>query len=467
MLKRFLKGLFFILITIISLSLLSCSSLNFKDSVTKPVKFLSKAVPKVSLVKFNWKKEKKEPVQNVDNLLIILDASESMNEPYARKAKIEHARKILSNLKKGIADLKIVSAVRTFTDHPKDETPKQTNLLMGLSEYSDKAFGTFLKTAKIFPKSTMALAIEASTEDLHYTAGNIAVIIISDGKTYDDTPLTATMKMKEKFGSKLAVFPILVGRDSSGRKLMKKLAKIGGGFYKKGKCLAKGSCMPKYISSVFFTEREEGQGQKLISSKGDTDGDGVDNAIDMCPETLSDVDVDEKGCPIDTDGDGVFDYLDQCPDTLAGMKVNSSGCASSREIPSSVIESSLNKLRSQLGDEDYMVSDSDRDGVPDKVDQCYGTPLGARVNKHGCWIIEGKVFNEASWKVSPNYFSYIDDVVNIMKQNPSLRLKIQGNTDYRGSEANNKTLSVMRAKEIKKYLVRKGIASNRLSVYGY
>ena len=39
---------------------------------------------------------------------------------------------------------------------------------------------------------------------------------------------------------------------------------------------------------------------------------------DECSNTTEGLDVDEKGCALsqkDTDGDGVFDDLDQCPDT--------------------------------------------------------------------------------------------------------------------------------------------------------
>jgi OOP family OmpA-OmpF porin len=36
--------------------------------------------------------------------------------------------------------------------------------------------------------------------------------------------------------------------------------------------------------------------------------------------------VDGKGCPVDTDGDGVADGVDQCPNTPAGLRVDANGC---------------------------------------------------------------------------------------------------------------------------------------------
>lgn len=63
---------------------------------------------------------------------------------------------------------------------------------------------------------------------------------------------------------------------------------------------------------------------KAISSE-DTDGDGVEDFLDICPGTPKNVQVDKKGCPIDTDKDGVPDYLDEEPHTLPGVQVDAKG----------------------------------------------------------------------------------------------------------------------------------------------
>jgi OOP family OmpA-OmpF porin len=36
--------------------------------------------------------------------------------------------------------------------------------------------------------------------------------------------------------------------------------------------------------------------------------------------------VDDKGCPLDSDGDGVYDDNDECPDTPTGLTVDDKGC---------------------------------------------------------------------------------------------------------------------------------------------
>ena len=58
----------------------------------------------------------------------------------------------------------------------------------------------------------------------------------------------------------------------------------------------------------------------------DTDGDGRNRFLDMCPGTPAGVAVDKDGCPLDSDKDGVYDYLDKCPGTSVGTRVDKDGC---------------------------------------------------------------------------------------------------------------------------------------------
>jgi hypothetical protein len=77
----------------------------------------------------------------------------------------------------------------------------------------------------------------------------------------------------------------------------------------------------------------DGQGYLYIIM--DSDGDGVVDSEDSCPNTPDGEIVDSGGCSIsqkDSDGDGVNDNLDACPNTPLGAVVDSSGC----EIPLSI-----------------------------------------------------------------------------------------------------------------------------------
>lgn len=63
-----------------------------------------------------------------------------------------------------------------------------------------------------------------------------------------------------------------------------------------------------------------------FGSSVDSDGDGLSDGRDLCPDTPRGAVVDENGCPFDRDGDGVPDGLDHCPETPPGTPVDDGGC---------------------------------------------------------------------------------------------------------------------------------------------
>jgi OOP family OmpA-OmpF porin len=186
----------------------------------------------------------------------------------------------------------------------------------------------------------------------------------------------------------------------------------------------------------------------------DSDKDGVPDYLDKCPDTPKYVIVDSNGCPLDVDGDGILDYLDLCPDTPAGVKVDSRGCP----------------------------LDTDEDGVPDYKDLCPNTSVGTEVNEWGCpiekeiikpiekteIILNGGVnFASGKSELLPAAYSELAKVVNVMKDHPDTKWKIEGYTDNTGSYNLNKRLSLARAKSVYFYFVNNGIDGTRLFVNGY
>lgn len=80
----------------------------------------------------------------------------------------------------------------------------------------------------------------------------------------------------------------------------------------------------------------------------DSDGDGVKDIKDECPQTPKEAKVDSKGCPIDTDEDGVPDYLDKEPNTKKGVIVDANGVELKENAFSidSVVASSITPVQS-------------------------------------------------------------------------------------------------------------------------
>jgi OmpA-OmpF porin, OOP family len=61
----------------------------------------------------------------------------------------------------------------------------------------------------------------------------------------------------------------------------------------------------------------------------------------------------------------------------------------------------------------------------------------------------------------------VDQIAEMLKSNPSLKVSIEGHTDNVGSQANNKILSENRAKAVMGALVAAGIAKARLTAKGW
>lgn len=112
--------------------------------------------------------------------------------------------------------------------------------------------------------------------------------------------------------------------------------------------------------------------------------------------------------------------------------------------------------------------DSDKDGVPDNLDQCPNTPLGATVDARGCWVFASTVlFDLNRAEVKPEAYPTLNDAVSIMKKNPDLKIRIDGYTDSTGTEAYNLDLSERRAKAVADFFVSKGVAPERLAIKGF
>ncbi len=210
----------------------------------------------------------------------------------------------------------------------------------------------------------------------------------------------------------------------------------------------------------------------------DTDGDGVPDYLDKCPNTPRNVAVDRNGCPIDSDGDGVPDYLDKCPNTPTGVKVDASGCPIDSDgdgVPD-YLDKCPNTPKGVTVDAKGCPIDSDGDGVPDYLDKCPNTPKGTKVDADGCPIKEVVEHTTLSGDTNfefdkssllSNAYTTLDNLALSMKENPGYKWEIAGYTDGIGSAQYNVTLSRQRAQSVVDYLVRKGVDRNNLKIVGY
>ena len=211
--------------------------------------------------------------------------------------------------------------------------------------------------------------------------------------------------------------------------------------------------------------------------KIDSDGDGVPDVRDQCPDTPRNIKVNEFGCPFDTDGDGIYDYEDDCPNQ-PGPRENK-GCPYGDRDGDGITDDK-DKCPDVPGVIEYQgcpPPDRDGDGVLDSDDLCPDVP-GTKANK-GCPEIINKeeeaILEQASkvefafskWDILPKWYSTLDKVVGIMRKYPKASLLLEGHTDSVGEDDANQTLSENRAAAVREYLISKGIDPFRIESKGF
>ena len=208
----------------------------------------------------------------------------------------------------------------------------------------------------------------------------------------------------------------------------------------------------------------------------DTDGDGILDPSDKCP-TVPGV-VKYEGCPVpDTDKDGINDDDDKCP-TVPGL-AKYQGCPVP-DTDNDGINDEEDKCPTVPGVARYEgcpVPDTDKDGINDEEDKCPTVPgvasqqgcpeITEEVSKTISYAAQNVYFSTGSTKLLSKSFAPLNEVVKVLNENTSLKLKIDGHTDNTGSDDSNMKLSDGRAASVKAYLVSKGIDPARLESEGF
>jgi outer membrane protein OmpA-like peptidoglycan-associated protein/tetratricopeptide (TPR) repeat protein len=76
-------------------------------------------------------------------------------------------------------------------------------------------------------------------------------------------------------------------------------------------------------------------------------------------------------------------------------------------------------------------------------------------------------YDLAKWNIRPDAAVELDKLVQTLNDNPTVKIELSSHTDCRGKDAYNMDLSAKRAKSAVDYLIKQGIAKDRLTSKGY
>lgn len=122
----------------------------------------------------------------------------------------------------------------------------------------------------------------------------------------------------------------------------------------------------------------------------------------------------------------------------------------------------INELEAAKTDDSRIVKQDD--GTADSLRKVIE---GYESNKHNFYALPFSILYDIDqYTVSDDQMSKINAIAKVMKDNEDVNFEIIGYCDYSGSDAYNQKLSEKRAETVKKLLVKRGVAEDRLTTYG-
>ena len=215
-------------------------------------------------------------------------------------------------------------------------------------------------------------------------------------------------------------------------------------------------------------------GLEIFNGCPDSDNDGIQDSKDDCPNTAGLAEF--NGCP-DADGDGVMDKDDNCP-TVAGLKTLA-GCP---DADGDGVADAEDKCPNEVGpaaNSGCPWADTDGDSILDKDDKC-PNEAGTAAN-NGCPEVKPTaavmetlnsysrsiLFDSAKATFKKETDQVLQAMTAIFKEYPQANFSIEGHTDSDGSKSSNQALSERRANAVRDYLIANGISADRLSASGF
>ena len=229
-------------------------------------------------------------------------------------------------------------------------------------------------------------------------------------------------------------------------------------------------------------DQKASQAPEPAAVEPDTDGDGLLDKDDKCPQEPEDKDgfEDADGCPdLDNDKDGIPDTADKCPNDPEDKDnfEDADGCPDPDNDKDGILDA-VDKCPLQPEDKDGFEDkdgcpdpDNDQDKILDPDDKCPDDPTNkckaARVG--GQIVIYERVeFAVDKADIRKQSFSILNAVVAILQERPDITaVEVQGHTDSDGDDQHNLELSQARTDAVVKYLVAHGIEAKRLTGKGY
>jgi len=236
--------------------------------------------------------------QKKNTVFAIVDSSSSTGEIYdgtgfSGLSKLSVEKELLNRMNQTIPNITLSSGLRSF-GYGSCLDWGFTKLNQPVQSHSSTSFNEAINSLECSSGgSPVASGFTAANEDLSSAPGNIAVLLLSDGHNYELSPVPAIETLKETYGDKLCVYTVWVGNEAeqSGQAFLQSMVDTSGcGFSTTADEIASSAGMSAFVSKVFFEHSIP------VPVEKDSDGDGILDSQDQCPNTPKGAIVDKDGC---------------------------------------------------------------------------------------------------------------------------------------------------------------------------
>ncbi len=319
--------------------------------------------------------------QKVDTFIVVLDTASSMEATYRKRLEAERAQETVSRLNQMIPPLDVRAGLLAF-ESGSCLSCEEAVVLYGPALYKREDFAAALADHSTAERAkhhgSMGGSPAASRQILQGNPGRVAVIVVSSSENIlHGRAYKTVQKLRGALGDRLCIYPILMDRDCDGRVVTDMIVKVGGcGFAVNADEIAAPDAMSRYVQEVLL-------------------------------------------------------WPPAGPAAAAA----------------------------------YGAPDSDGDGVVDSRDKCPNTPRSAKVNADGCWQLSGIYFDSGQAVIKNP--KVLDEALAILKTNPVLTGEVQGHTDSTAAAEYNQKLSEARARSVRDYFIKQGIAPGRIRAVGF
>jgi OOP family OmpA-OmpF porin len=233
---------------------------------------------------------------------------------------------------------------------------------------------------------------------------------------------------------------------------------------------------PEVMLSLMVALHPRHEKEQAAAGPSDSDGDGIGDATDKCPQERG---ISPDGCPDkDSDGDTVLDSKDACP-TEAGSPATC-GCGV-KDTDKDGVPDDLDKCPNEPGTINGCPDlDPDHDGINVPADKCPDKPETKNnyEDDDGCpdeipekikkftGVIKGIEFDTGKDTIRKTSEPVLENALLVLNEYPKMRIEISGHSDDVGTREFNLDLSRKRAESVKRWFVGKGIDGNRIATRG-